>query len=255
MKSFLRACCAAATALALSLPASATTLSFDELGSPGGVFGTGGLDGMYQGFDLSPSGGGSWEVADVGGALGIMLPGTGSNIESASIRGTAPFTFEKAVFINPDPVNTSDIWLQIIGKDGSATWLAPATDQLFSGPPTLSLSRYSLSSDGFISTFSNPFPTQEIMELKIYGRPGSFIVDDIALLYPYGSGGSGSGTGGGTGGSGSGGTGSGSGTGGTGGLPLGDGVVTPIPEPSTYAMLLAGLGCIVLVARRRQMQG
>ncbi len=35
----------------------------------------------------------------------------------------------------------------------------------------------------------------------------------------------------------------------------GGGIVTPIPELSTYAMLLAGLGCIVLVARRRQMQG
>lgn len=255
MKSFLRACCAAATALALSLPASAATLSFDELGSPGGVFGTGGLDGTYQGFDLSPSGTNGWLLADpMGAGLGITLQGGGlGSIVSASIGGSGVFTFSQARFMAssvPAAGTSLPIFIQLVGTDGSSIWLGDATGP--SGLATLTLS----SGDGLEKIFLNPLPSTEIARMFIYGRPGSFVVDDIALLYPYGSGGSGSGTGGGTGGSGSGGTGSGSGTGGTGGLPLGGGgIVTPIPEPSTYAMLLAGLGCIVLVARRRQMQG
>jgi hypothetical protein len=256
VKSFLRACCAAATALALSVPTSAATLSFDELGSAGGVFGTGGLDGTYQGFDLSPGTTNGWLLADpLGTGLGITLQGGGfGSIVGARIGGSSAFTFSQARFLAssiPASGTTLPVFIQLVGTDGSSIWLGDATG--IAGPATLTLS----SGDGLEKIFVNPLPATEIAQMFIYGRPGSFIVDDIALLYPYGSGGSGGGTGGGTGGSGSGGSGSGSGTGGTGGLPLGGGggIVTPIPEPSTYAMLLAGLGCIVLVARRRQMQG
>ena len=198
-----------------------------------------------------------WLLSDpLGTGLGITLQGGGfGSIVSASIGGSSAFTFTQARFTASSlpPAGTSlPVFIQLLGTDGSSIWLGDATG--IAGPATLTLS----SGDGLEKIFVNPLPATEISRMFIYGRPGSFVVDDIELLYPAGGGGSGSGTGtgSGTGGSGSGGTGSGSGTGGTGGLPLGGGgIVTPIPEPSTYAMLLAGLGCIVLVARRRQMQG
>lgn len=243
MKDFLRACCAAAAACILSLPASATTLSFDELSAPDGtVFGSSELAGVYQGFDFGAGGTTGWALFSPGdGTVGITLATGIDPMVGASIGGSNPFTFTQAWFTASSPLAPGaslPIVIALIGTDGSTIYLGDATSA--SGPATLALT----SGDGFQKRFLNPLPATEIAQMRIYGWPGTFVVDDIELMYLSGSGGFGGGTGGG-----------GTGGGGTGGLPLGDGShVTPIPEPSTYAMLLAGLGCIVLVARRRQMQ-
>lgn len=207
--------------------------------------------------------GGNGGTSSVFGLTRNLLLENGSLLTGSSALGTA------AAYTNGDAITLtlaggfndglsfffnalSDLTVSLLRADGSvllSEQITFASTALC--PITESSCQWNAASLPFVGT---------AFGVRFAGAAAGFALDNITFgsLDPLsalpGSGTGGSGGTGGTGGSG--GTGGGTGGGGVPGIGDGGGIpVAPIPEPSTYAMMVLGLGLVGWMAHRRRKTG